>query len=282
MPKYSIILPTKNRNYCIWQAIQSVVTQSFQDWELLVVEGGEVAPTAKLINTFRDERIRLLPNPNDCGVGSARNRGLEQARGAYIAYLDSDDVLLEGWLSAMEEAISMGDGGVIFMPNKEFNIEVVDRDNRFIEKVHSGPLFPDGFGTEQITDLKVQCDTNGMVHTAASILETGPWNENLGLYEDFELLLRFCEKFPDGIRFVDKTLVRYTRRYGSDGLCGQATYALLAGQLDAVYALHGEKPFLKDQTWYPGQRDKYLRLAEAEKLDGSGIIDRLRAKYGKV
>lgn len=89
MPKVSIILPTHNRADTIRRAIQSVQTQTFQDWELIVVDDGSTDSTAALIND-KDPRISLIWQTNQ-GVTEARNAGLRASAGKYLAFLDSDD-----------------------------------------------------------------------------------------------------------------------------------------------------------------------------------------------
>jgi glycosyltransferase involved in cell wall biosynthesis len=88
-PEVSIILPTYNRADTIRRAIQSVVDQTFQDWELLVIDDGSTDRTTEL-DLEVDPRITLIRQENQ-GVYVARNTGLRASRGRYIAFLDSDD-----------------------------------------------------------------------------------------------------------------------------------------------------------------------------------------------
>lgn len=279
-PKYSIIIPTRNRAYSIWKAISSVVNQNYKNWELLVVDGNSTDDTEKLVNSFEDERIHFIPNPNDTGVASARNKGVIEARGKYIGYLDSDDFVLKNWLFEMDQYIAKHPDKVLYMPNKNYCIKLVDNKNKTLEILHKSKLFNNtAFTVKNIIDLKIQCDTNGMIHTKKSIDKVGQWNTDLSLYEDFEFLLRFAESFPRQIAYVPKVLVSYTRAYGKDSLCSTATYSKLVENLEKVFRLHGHKEFLKDQTWYPQVKNKYQEMAKKEKLTGYGILDRIIEKY---
>lgn len=87
-PVVSVVLPTFNRMYCVRRAIDSVLNQSFQDFELLVVDDGSTDNTVSVVPD--DPRINYIKKENG-GVSSARNRGIAEARGKYIAFLDSDD-----------------------------------------------------------------------------------------------------------------------------------------------------------------------------------------------
>jgi len=87
----SIILPTYNRAALLPRSIESVLGQSYGDFELIVVDDGSEDDSAGVVARFADERIRYLRLPKNCGLPKARNAGLAQARGAYFAFQDSDD-----------------------------------------------------------------------------------------------------------------------------------------------------------------------------------------------
>lgn len=93
----SIILPVFNRAHLVTEAVKSVLIQTFQGFELIIIDDGSTDNTVEIINTFDDPRIILLRQEN-CGRSVARNNGLAIARGRYIAFLDSDDVYLKGKL----------------------------------------------------------------------------------------------------------------------------------------------------------------------------------------
>ena len=88
--KFSCIMTTFNDGDLIRQSIASVLRQSYEDFELLLVDDGSAAPTRDILAGIADPRLRLLPQAND-GVSSARNRGLHHAKGEYICFLDGDD-----------------------------------------------------------------------------------------------------------------------------------------------------------------------------------------------
>ena len=88
-PEVSIILPTYNRADTIMRAIQSILDQTFQDWELFVIDDGSSDRTRQL-DLVVDRRINLIRQENQ-GVYAARNTGLRASSGRYIAFLDSDD-----------------------------------------------------------------------------------------------------------------------------------------------------------------------------------------------
>ncbi len=92
----SIIVPVYNVEGFISETMESVVKQTYPCWELLLVEDGSSDGTAAVIEEYvsqrKEERIRLIRQPSNMGAARARNRGLQEARGRYIAYLDADDL----------------------------------------------------------------------------------------------------------------------------------------------------------------------------------------------
>jgi len=89
----TVIMPARNAAGTIGKSIQSVRSQSFKDWELIVIDDASEDRTAEIVKWFiaKDKRIRLLRLPKWRGVAAARNRGLDLARTRFIAFLDSDD-----------------------------------------------------------------------------------------------------------------------------------------------------------------------------------------------
>lgn len=107
----SIIVPIYNVANYIEETMDCVLAQTYSDWELLLVEDCSIDGTAVLIEQYMertgDSRIRLLSQPSNMGAARARNRGLKEAKGRYIAYLDADDLWepekLEKELAFMKE-----------------------------------------------------------------------------------------------------------------------------------------------------------------------------------
>ncbi len=97
-PLITVVIPTFNRAPLVGRAIDSVLRQSYDNWELLVVDDGSTDHTQSVVANYYP-RVRYLHQPNR-GVGAARNNGISQARGELIAMLDSDDEFLPAHLES--------------------------------------------------------------------------------------------------------------------------------------------------------------------------------------
>ena len=93
MPKISVVMPVYNGERFLEQAIDSLLAQSFQDWELIVVDDGSTDRTSQILERYTDPRFKLFRQSNR-GEAGARNTGLKHMTGEYMAFLDADDVYL--------------------------------------------------------------------------------------------------------------------------------------------------------------------------------------------
>ena len=113
MPRISVIMPVYQAENFLEQSVGSVLAQSFQDWELLLVDDGCRDGSPKLCDRFaqQDQRIRVFHRKKNAGVSEARNLGLHEAKGEYIAFLDADDAFLPRALESLLELLERTGGG---------------------------------------------------------------------------------------------------------------------------------------------------------------------------
>lgn len=93
IPKVSVIIAAYNYDRFLGEAIESVLHQTFEDWDLVVVDDGSTDSTSDVVGSFQDSRIRYVYQENR-GHAGARNRGIQESSGVYIAFLDADDLWL--------------------------------------------------------------------------------------------------------------------------------------------------------------------------------------------
>lgn len=97
-PLFSVVLPTRDRAEMLRRAVSSILRQSLQDFELIIVDDASTQPCDA--DLFADPRIQIIRNPISLGVAHARNLGVNAARGTYISFLDDDDEYLDSFLSS--------------------------------------------------------------------------------------------------------------------------------------------------------------------------------------
>lgn len=111
IPVVSVIIPAYNAESFIRETIDSVLNQSFSEFEIIAIDDGSKDQTLEILKTIQDERLKVFSYPNG-GVATARNRGIEQATGEFISFLDSDDLWtadkLEKQLKALQEKPEAG------------------------------------------------------------------------------------------------------------------------------------------------------------------------------
>ncbi len=104
-PKVSVIIITYNRAQLLKTAMQTVLDQTFEDFELLIIDDGSPEDTENTVKAFHDPRVRYVKHAQNQGEGGARNTGVQHAEGAYIAFLDDDDEWLPNKLQLQVELL---------------------------------------------------------------------------------------------------------------------------------------------------------------------------------
>ena len=90
----SVVIPAFNCEKYIAECIDSVLNQSYQDFEIIIIDDGSTDGTVKTVSGYEDDRIKLFHQEGNSGSGAARNYGVEKASGQWIAFVDADDTWL--------------------------------------------------------------------------------------------------------------------------------------------------------------------------------------------
>ena len=101
---FSVIIPLYNKEKYICRALESILGQTLQEFEIVVVDDGSTDSGVKMVDSFEDARIRIISQPNQ-GVSAARNRGISEAKYGFIAFLDADDEWLPDYLVSISQLI---------------------------------------------------------------------------------------------------------------------------------------------------------------------------------
>ncbi|HBR15685.1 MAG TPA: hypothetical protein DD723_09160 [Candidatus Omnitrophica bacterium] len=207
MPKVSVIIPTYNRSDFIGRAIESVLKQTFQDYEIIIVDDGSTDETREIVLWLSkvNDKIKYFYQPNK-GVSAARNRGLEEAKGEFIAFLDSDDSWAPEKLALQVKILEEHPRvGIVYaiMP-------MVDEKGESLgaTQEHSGNNFKD------LIVKGGHYPTSAVITRKASFQKAGLFDEAMPILEDIDMWLRIA-RFYDVHEMRGVTLAYYHRLTGT-------------------------------------------------------------------
>src|ERR1043165_296320 len=184
-PFFSIVIPTYNRALLLPAAIESVIAQTFSNWELIIVDDGSTDNTREVVSSYPDKRIKYIYQ-NNAERSAARNNGIGHSDGTYICFLDSDDYYLPERLESLYKKLdergfpvaAFYTGIVLVQGEKTMKIE---------PQVTSENVF-------DLLALSVIHSQQCCIHR--SILEVHKYDTAFHIGEDMELWLRIAAAFP--------------------------------------------------------------------------------------
>jgi glycosyltransferase involved in cell wall biosynthesis len=118
-PFFSVVIPLYNKEEFILNTIKSVLNQTFQDFEIIIVNDGSTDGSFNIVKQIKDDRIRLFSNKNR-GLSFSRNYGIKKAKADFIAFLDADDLWMEDFLKSIFELTSIYKNSYVFASNHNF------------------------------------------------------------------------------------------------------------------------------------------------------------------
>ena len=191
----SVIVPLYNKEKTIKQALESVLSQSYDDWEIVVVDDGSSDASEDAVLSMKHPLIRLISQGN-AGVSAARNRGIREAKGEFVAFLDSDDEWRPEYLDSMVRLVEKYPQCDVFVSNYEFH----KADGR-IEKTIINKLPFDGEEGELTNYFEVaSCGhppmwTSAVMVRKSAIEAVGGFPTGIRSGEDLLAWARLAEKF---------------------------------------------------------------------------------------
>ena len=122
---FSIIIPTYNRQDQIKECITSVLNQNFDNFEIIIIDDNSTDKTLDICKNIKkkDNRIKILNNKKNLGVGETRNKGLLKAKGKYVLFIDSDDKMKKKSLLSIWRETSKNEGINFIFCNHDINID---------------------------------------------------------------------------------------------------------------------------------------------------------------
>lgn len=214
-PTVSISMPAYNAGRYIGRTIESILAQSFQDWELIIVDDGSADNTIDVVRTFRDERIRIVPNPHIGNISTIRNIGLQESKGHYLMSVDADDLYESNALETLRDYLDLNPDCTAvyafntFIDQDEQPISVPGYDISWLDEqgnFHLNPKFHHSW--RNILDDFYYGQLQSLMMPRATLDRIGLFNEQ-AIAEDTEFYLRlFADNF-NGVRFIPKPVYRH-------------------------------------------------------------------------
>lgn len=283
-PRVSVILPAYNRETLVARAIDSVLAQTFGDFELIVVDDASKDGTRAVLETYRDHpKVRLILSDVNRGGSGARNLGIEAAKGALIAFQDSDDVWLPHKLAAQVAALEA---------NPEAGL------------CYSGSLFSEGTSSYYIPEpvfsrfdgdmsgeilRRNTTSTQTLLMRRAVLERTGAFDATLKRFQDWDLMIRVAQETP--FVFLPEVMVVIFATPGnisSVAINDAISRAQILEKYDALFRRHPEhgarNHYITARVWQKlGDQAKarpHLRRSLALKPDPRAVIWLLRSFLG--
>lgn len=185
-PFFSVIIPTYNRANLLKVAIKSVLEQTFEDWEIIVIDDGSVDETQTVVSAFSNSKIKYIYQSNQ-KESAARNKGIRKAKGRYICFLDDDDYYLKHHLKASYEALK----------ETNFQAKVVFSSSFFDEAGQLSKAAPLPTTVDSFIYFFWKYGANPMhFGIASSVCKQYSFLETVHHGEDFQFLIRIVLDFP--------------------------------------------------------------------------------------
>lgn len=200
-------MPVYNAELYVAQAIRSILSQTFQDFELIIVDDGSTDRSLEILKTFNDPRIRLISRPNT-GIVGALNDGIALVRAAIVARMDADDVACRDrlkhqfeYLEAHSDVVALGTSVLLIDPE---GMPIMEQ---------AAPI-----GKEKIEEVLLCGDGRGIVHPSlmmktSTLIELGGYRQRFNFVEDLDLFLRLGER--GNLANLPHVLLFYRQHFGS-------------------------------------------------------------------
>lgn len=269
-PRVSVVIPAYNAAWCVARAIDSVLAQSFRDFELIVVDDGSTDATAEVLSRY-GSALQIISKPNG-GMSSARNAGIGAAKGYYVAFLDADDRWLPEKLARQLELLEKH-------PDLAFCAAVATLEDPTGMKIgewrgHAGS--PAGVSEVFSNHGAVAGGASAVVAKRHLVAELGGFDETLAGAEDTDLWIRLAGR--GGFACIEAPLVIVLRRPGS---ASRDLDAMRRGALEMTRKNRNLLPPGKRRAFwrktYAGLLCDYAKWAYREGRHGAALRDLLTA-----
>lgn len=205
--KVSVIIPTYKRNaFMVRRAVLSVLNQTYNDIELLIIDDSpdsfdNRAEVERMLYKINDDRIKYIKHDKNLGACAARNTGIKNSTGAYIAFLDDDDEWLPDKLELQIQKFTSDDVGLVFCKACYVN----EIDGSIYEK--NSLIYENDVFDKLIFSTNFIGSTSSVIIRRSCLEISGLFDEEMQSLQDFDLWLRIAAHYR--VKYVDRPLINY-------------------------------------------------------------------------
>lgn len=187
-PKVTVLMAVYNGEKFLRPSIESVLSQTYADFEFLIIDDASSDGTLEIINSYKDPRIRIICNEKNQGTGFSRNKGILNSKGEYIAVLDADDIMYPERIA--KQVLFLDEHPEIVLIGGAY--DVIDQEGRWVQAI----FHP----TESIV-IRWKLLFNNPIATSTTMfrkyaaLEVGGYDQNLRIAEDYAFYVKLAEKY---------------------------------------------------------------------------------------
>lgn len=253
---FSIVIPSFDRAQILPGTLRSLLAQSRQNFEILIVDDGSSDATADVVRALGDERLKLhrIEHQGRC---AARNVGLRRAVGDIIAFVDSDDAMEPDYLASVERTFA--DSRVDFVSTncymtREF---IIGGRTVAIKTVE----MPETAEAPEIAlwEKKVPLGT-GACFRARRFQGRVWWDDQFEIMEEVDFFIQLYLISPGGYRYLPDKLFTYRQRHNDDGVCSGVSYAQIAETYELFYRKY------RHESLFAGRIERFLKLSSEYRL----------------
>lgn len=248
-PLVSVIIPTFNRAGLLQRAIESVREQTYQNLEIIVVDDASTDDTMQVVANIKDNRIRYVRHTCNRGGSAARNTGIHEATGDYIAFLDDDDEWEPQKTEEQLRALEHFD--VVLCTSNESGATVGEckaKSSIDLEDLRAGRFTAGG---------------TGILMARSYVLRLLQFDESLPRCQDWDLFIRIGQRFPIG--YLNRALVRYNE--GGHGRISNAILNLSAQEIERRLVILEKHRNFFGPVWYRRHLASFLLYGLRHRTD---------------
>lgn len=203
MPSVSVILNVRNGAFTLREALDSILEQTFSDWELIVWDDRSTDESAEIIAAYKDPRIRYFLSPDETSLGQARSHAIRQATGEWLAFIDQDDIWLPHKLESQMAVVQDG-VGLIYGRTVRFYPGGLERD---YDQQHEFELLPEGDIFRQLFTQSCFIAMSSAVFRRTAVEGVGGIPAMIRLVPDYWLYVAVARRYA--VRAVQQVVCRY-------------------------------------------------------------------------